>query len=96
MTGLFYKPWSILFGVLGGVLARKLFTKLWSLVDDKEPPSPTQRNTSWRTVIPAAALEGAVFAGVKAAAKRGSAKSFEHTTGIWPETKKDKKKDQQA
>lgn len=43
-----------------------------------------QRDTTWRTVIPAAALEGAVYAGVKAASPRSSAKSFEHTTGVWP------------
>ena len=89
MTGLLYKPWSIVFGILGGVLAKKLFAKLWSLVNDEKPPKPTTRDTTWKTVIPAAALEGAVYAGVKAAAQRGSAKSFEKTTGVWPV--KDKK-----
>jgi hypothetical protein len=84
MTTLFYKPWSILFGIAGGLVASRLFAALWSLVNDEPPPKPTQRDTTWKAVIPAAALEGAIYAGVKAAAQRGSATSFEHTTGVWP------------
>jgi hypothetical protein len=81
---LLYKPWSILFGVVGGLVASKLFTKIWSLVAEGEAPKPTERDTSWKTLLPAAALEGAIYAGVKAAAQRGSAQAFAHSTGVWP------------
>jgi hypothetical protein len=70
--------------VLGGIVASKLFAKAWSLVADEPAPKPTRRDASWRSVVPAAALEGAIYAGVKAAAQRGSAQAFEHTTGVWP------------
>lgn len=84
MIRLLYKPWSMLFGVVGGILAGKLFTRLWALLAKDEPPEPTQRDASWRAVLPAAALEGAIYAGVKAATQRGSAVAFEHSTGVWP------------
>jgi hypothetical protein len=35
-------------------------------------------------VLPAAALQGAVFALVKAAIQRGGARGFERLTGVWP------------
>jgi hypothetical protein len=35
-------------------------------------------------VLLAAALEGAVFAAVKAAFERGGAKGFRRLTGVWP------------
>jgi hypothetical protein len=56
---LLHKPWSILFGVLGGIIASKLFAKVWALVADDEAPRPTRRDASWASVLPAAFLEGA-------------------------------------
>ncbi len=85
MITLLYKPWSILFGVAGGILAGRLFARLWALLAGGEPPAPTQRDASWRAVLPAAALEGAIYATVKAAAQRGSAQAFAHSTGVWPD-----------
>jgi hypothetical protein len=90
MIKVLYKPWSIVFGVVGGMLASKLFAKLWAVLGNEQDTEPTERQTSWRTVIPAAALEGAIYAGVKAAAQRGSAQAFAASTGVWPG------KDQQA
>jgi hypothetical protein len=90
MITLLYKPWSIVFGVVGGIVASRLFTKLWAVLGDERDTEPTERQTSWKTVIPAAALEGAIYAGVKAAAQRGSAQAFAASTGVWPG------KDQQA
>lgn len=84
MITVLYKPWSILFGVVGGILASKLFTKVWALVADEQAPKPTQRDASWRSVLPAAVLEGAIYAAFKAVAQRGSAQAFEHSTGVWP------------
>ncbi len=85
MITLLYKPWSILFGVLGGLLASTLFAKLWALLANGEPPAPTQQDASWKAILPAAALEGAVYATVKAAAQRGSAQAFARSTGVWPD-----------
>lgn len=34
-----YKPLSLVSSVLGGMLAGAVFTKVWSLVADEEPPT---------------------------------------------------------
>jgi hypothetical protein len=86
-----YKPWSILFGVLGGIIASRVFAKVWGMVADDEAPRPTQRDASWVSVLSAAFLEGAIYAVVKAAAQRGSAQAFEHSTGVWPGEKQSDK-----
>ncbi|MGZ6793050.1 MAG: DUF4235 domain-containing protein [Mycobacteriales bacterium] len=84
MIATLYKPWSLLFGVLGGLLASRLFTAVWTAVSKQEVPEATARDTSWAKLLPAAALEGAVYAGVKAAARRSSAQAFAAGTGVWP------------
>jgi len=81
---LLYKPWSILFGVLGGMVASRAFVKVWDLLDKGPAPEPTERQASWKLVLPAAVLEGAIYAGVKAATQRGNAQAFERATGVWP------------
>jgi hypothetical protein len=81
---LVYKPFGLLMGIVGGMLARRLFSALWGKLDDAEPPKPTTERTSWGRVVGAAALQGAVFRGTKAAVDRAGAKSFAHLVGVWP------------
>lgn len=81
---LLYKPMGIVFGILGGFLAKKLFEAVWRLIDSEEPPEPTVRDASWPKVVAAAALEGATFSATRAAADRAGARTFEHLTGAWP------------
>jgi hypothetical protein len=85
VSKLLYKPLGIVFGVIGGILAGKLFKKIWQWVaHEDEPPSATDKEQGWGHVLPAAALEGAVFAAVKAAVDRGGAEAFRKMTGVWP------------
>ena len=81
---LLYKPFGLIAGIVGGMLARRLFGALWARIDDAEPPKPTTERTSWPRVVGAAALQGAVFRGTKAAVDRAGAKSFAHLFGVWP------------
>jgi hypothetical protein len=81
---LIYKPFAIGLGLLAGALARKLFSVLWSKIDDEDPPRPNTERADWPKVLGAAALQGATFAATKAAVERGGAKSFHHLTGVWP------------
>jgi len=88
MTGakLLYKPFGMLAGVAGGVLATALFNQVWRLVANKdEAPDPTAEEHSWGEVLAAAALQGAIFAVVKAAVDRGGAAGFRKLTGAWPD-----------
>jgi Protein of unknown function (DUF4235) len=79
-----YRPLGLLFSVLGGLAAGSVFKQLWKrLADEDEAPQATQADRSWREIIPAAALQGAVFGGVKAAVDRGGLKGFEKLTGVW-------------
>ena len=79
-----YRPFGLLVSVLGGVLASAVFKQIWKRVaDDEEPPKAKDAQRSWAEVLPAAALQGAVFAFVKAAVDRGSLKGFQKVTGVW-------------
>jgi hypothetical protein len=85
MIKLFYKPWGMLAGVIGGALAGTLFKQVWKLVSgEDETPTATDRSRGWLEVVLAAALEGAVYGAVKAFVDRGGAAGFEKATGQWP------------
>lgn len=85
MAKLIYRPFGLLVSVLGGVLAGALFKKLWQQVSDKEdPPRAKESEYGWREILPAAALQGALFGLVKAAVDRGGARAFQKVTGSWP------------
>jgi len=82
---LIYRPFGLVFSVLGGLLAGAIFKQLWKLVSNEgEPPKAREREYGWKEVLPAAMLEGALFGFVKAAIDRGGARAFEKATGTWP------------
>jgi len=82
---LLYKPLGITLGALGGLIAGTIFKQIWKVVaGDEDAPKATENARSWGEVLPAAALQGAVFAFVKAAVDRGGAEGFRKLTGDWP------------
>jgi len=90
---LLYKPFGLLVGVLGGRAAATSFNRLWRLVDNEgQAPKATDRDSSWRQVVIASAMKGAVFGVVKAATERAGATSFAYLTGSWPGKESDKRK----
>ena len=87
MTTILYKPLSMLATAAGGLVAGLLFTRTWRLLaSDDEVPSATDEGRSWREVLAAAALQGAVFGVVRAALDRASAKGVARATGSWPKS----------
>ena len=71
---LLYKPLGLLVSVLGGIIAASLFKQLWRLVArESEAPAAKDQDRTWREVIIAAAIQGAVFGGVKALIDRAGA-----------------------
>jgi predicted metal-dependent enzyme (double-stranded beta helix superfamily) len=82
---LLYKPLSMLVSVLGGVLAGVIFRQIWKLAaGEDDAPKATDARRGWGEVLPAAALQGAVYAVVKAAVDRGAAEGTHKLTGVWP------------
>jgi hypothetical protein len=82
---LLYKPLSLAFGVAGGILAGIVFKQVWKVVaGEEEAPEATSEEYSWAEVLTAAALQGAIFAVVKAAVDRGGAAGVRKLTGDWP------------
>ena len=82
---LLYKPFGIIFGVLGGLIGGAIFKQVWKLVSgEDDAPAAKESEYTWAEVLPAAALQGAIFALVKAAVDRGGAQGFQKLTGVWP------------
>ena len=85
MTKLAYKPFSLLFGVLGGIVAGLAFKHLWRLLPGPtDPPKAKDGEYGSRDVLAAAFLQGAIFGLVKAAMDRAGARTFQKITGTWP------------
>ncbi|MFG2819641.1 DUF4235 domain-containing protein [Kitasatospora sp. NPDC048365] len=86
MLKILYKPFGLLFGALGGVVAGAVFKRLWAVLGhEDEAPQATDQDRTWREVLLAAALQGAVFALVKAVIDRGGATGVRRLTGTWPD-----------
>ena len=85
MIKLLYKPMAKLISVLGGMLAGTIFRKAWKIVArEDDAPKATDAQRGWPEILLAAALQGMIFAVVKAAVNRGAAGGTREITGIWP------------
>ena len=85
MLKLVYKPMGMVVSVLGGLAASFIFKRVWKLVNgEDETPTATQRHRTWREILVAALLQGAIFGLVKALVDRAGAAGFERATGAWP------------
>lgn len=80
-----YRPFGVVSGVAGGVLASAIFKQVWRRVQDEDDaPDALQGEYPWGEMLVAAAIQGAIFAVVKAATDRAGARVFERWTGEWP------------
>jgi predicted metal-dependent enzyme (double-stranded beta helix superfamily) len=85
VTKTLYKPLSWVVGALGGILAGQVFKQVWKRVaGEEDAPDATDRDYTWRQVIIAAAVQGAIFGAVKAATERAGAEGYRKATGDWP------------
>jgi hypothetical protein len=85
MIKLLYKPVAMVVSVLGGMLAGAIFKRAWKLAAGQdEAPAATGIRGGWPEVLLAAALQGAIFALVKAVLDRGVAEGTRKLTGVWP------------
>lgn len=82
---LLYKPLGLILGMLGGIAGGAVFKRIWKLASGEEDaPKATAKDYSWREVLTAAAVQGAIFGLVKAAVDRAGATAYHKATGTWP------------
>jgi len=82
-----YRPVGLVSGIVSGALAGVLFKQLWKVASpshSKDTPKALESEFKLREILIAAALQGAIYATVKALVDRGGARAFEKTLGEWP------------
>ncbi|MFF3689640.1 DUF4235 domain-containing protein [Streptomyces sp. NPDC002187] len=79
-----YKPVGLALGAVSSAVAIAVFKQVWKVLGhDDGAPDATDRDRSWPEILVAATLQGAIFAGVKAAVDRGGASTVHRLTGAW-------------
>jgi len=85
MSQMKYKALGLVVGLLGGMLASAIVRKVWELTPGHdEAPEAIDTRRSWTEILTAAALQGAIFAVIRAAVERATAASAEKLAGEEP------------
>ena len=85
MNKLLYKALGIVVGLLASMLAGAIFKKAWKLAPGQdEVPDATDERRGWGEILLAAALQGVIFAVIKAVFERATAEGVRQVTGDWP------------
>ena len=80
-----YKPLGLVLGAGAGLVSGLVFRQVWKFVErDRDAPNATDEDRGWGEILAAAAIQGAIFALVKAAVDRAGAKGVQRLTGDWP------------
>jgi len=84
-ASLAYRPVGLLASVAAGAVASAIFKQIWRRVaDEDDAPDALQSEYSLPKILLAAAIQGAIFAAVKALIDRAGARGYEKLTGNWP------------
>lgn len=82
-----YRPVGLVSSVVGGLIAGLVFKQGWKHAAPEghdKAPKALDTGISFKEVLIAALIQGAVFAVVKTVIQRGGARMFEKLTGEWP------------
>jgi hypothetical protein len=80
-----YQPVGMLLGPGAGMMSGLVFKQVWKRVGhDDNAPNATDQDRGWGEILAAAALQGAIFALVKAAVDRAGASGVRKVAGAWP------------
>ncbi|MFF8772405.1 DUF4235 domain-containing protein [Kitasatospora sp. NPDC015120] len=80
-----YKPVGLALGAVSGLAAGMAFKQAWKMIGrEDDAPDATDEHRTWKEVLLAAALQGAIFAVAKAAVDRAGATTTRRLTGTWP------------
>ena len=85
MNKMTFKALGIAASLVASLLAGAIFKKLWKLAPGSdEAPEATDERRGWGEILLAAALQGVIFALIKAVFERATAESVREVTGDWP------------
>jgi Protein of unknown function (DUF4235) len=84
MSKILFAPVSALGGRLAGLIGKRVFARVWSLLDGEQPPDPRRRDMPWPTLLVGLLLEGAIFQAARGIVDRASRQGFSKLTGAWP------------
>ncbi|NED12335.1 MULTISPECIES: DUF4235 domain-containing protein [unclassified Streptomyces] len=80
-----YKPVGLVLGAAGGMIAGMAFKQVWKVIEGEgDAPDAMDEDRRWKEILLAAAVQGAIFAVVKAAIERSGAVTARRLTGSWP------------
>jgi hypothetical protein len=79
-----FTPIGLVLGLASGQIAKKLFDKLWGLIDDEEAPHPKHREIPFIKMLAALLIQGAIFRIVRGLVDHGSRHGWRRLTGTWP------------
>ena len=81
---LVFRPVGVLIGLLAGIVGRKIFERVWGLIDNEDAPEPKYREIAFGKLIVALLIEGAIFGVLRGVADHGARHGFARLTGEWP------------
>jgi hypothetical protein len=85
MTKLTFKAMGIAVSLLASMLAGQIFKKVWKFTPGSDDvPEATDERRGWGEILLAAALQGVIFALIKAAFEQAAAEGVREITGDWP------------
>ena len=84
MSKILFAPVSALGGRISALISKRVFARVWSLVDGEQPPDPRRRDVPWATLLVGLLLEGAIFRASRGLVDRASRQGFSKLTGTWP------------
>jgi Protein of unknown function (DUF4235) len=80
-----YKALGIVVSLLASLLAGVIFKKVWKFTPGPdEVPEATDERRGWGEILLAAAVQGVIFALIKAVFERATAEGVRQVTGDWP------------
>ena len=84
MSKFLFIPFSVIGGILAGVIGKKTFDLIWGAFDDEDAPDPKYREISLVKLVVALVVQGAIFRAVRGLIEHGSRHAFQKMTGSWP------------